>query len=68
MIINFQYSKLPDYHRVTSVNDVNRLIMILSVVNVEVNRFFKILSVKNSTAFSGGTSIFLKYAYTTFFL
>jgi len=37
------------------------------VLFIEVKRFSKIPSIKNPKAFSGGASIFLKYAHTTFF-
>lgn len=41
MIINFQYSKLPDYQRNKTVNDVNHLIMIISILFFDVKRFSK---------------------------
>jgi len=41
MIINFQYPNLPDYQRDKTVNDVNRLIMVISALFIEVKRFSK---------------------------
>jgi hypothetical protein len=39
MIINFQYPNLPVYQRDKTVNDVNRLIMAVSMLFIEVKRF-----------------------------
>jgi hypothetical protein len=41
MIINFQYSKLLDNQRYKTVNDVNRLFMVLTVLLIELKLFFK---------------------------
>ena len=41
MIINFQYPNVPAYQRDITVNDVNRLIMMLKSLFNEVKRFSK---------------------------
>ena len=48
MIINFQYSKLPGYQRYKTLNDVNRLIMVISSPFVELNDFPKKILIQNN--------------------